>query len=151
MNVEIPENASEEELEQIQNVLAQSIADSLGCNPEQIKVTIDPETGVSMYTIWVEDDLEKTEALMSTSDFATNLNSKIAENSENLPAQIREVLAVKDVNVNSLFQNNHNKTKQFQNSNFSLSKFVSNFGELQNWGPNILQCKTKTALSKLIE
>jgi phenylpyruvate tautomerase PptA (4-oxalocrotonate tautomerase family) len=127
MNVEIPENASEEELEQIQNVLAQSIADSLGCNPEQIKVTIDPTTGVSMYTIWVEDDLEKTEDLMSTSDFATNLNSKIAENSENLPAQIREVLAVKDVNVNSLFQNNHNKTKQFQNSNFSLSKFVSFF------------------------
>ena len=149
MNVEIPENASEEELEQIQNVLAQSIADSLGCNPEDVQVTIDPTTGVSMYTIWVEDDLEKTEALMSTSDFATNLNSKIAENSENLPAQIREVLAVKDVNVNSLFQNNHNKTKQFQNSNFSLSKFVSNFGQqLQNWGSNILQCKTKTALPK---
>ena len=127
MNVEMPNDTSKQELEQIQNVLAQSIADSLGCNPEDVQVTIDPTTGVSMYTIWVEDDLEKTEALMSTSDFATNLNSKIAENSENLPAQIREVLAVKDVNVNSLFQNNHNKTKQFQNSNFSLSKFVSFF------------------------
>ena len=117
MNVEIPENASEEELEQIQNVLAQSIADSLGCNPKDIQVDIDETTGIAMYTIWVEDDLEKTEALMSTSDFATNLNSKIAENSENLPAQIREVLAVKDVNVNSLFQNNHN--------NFRTPTFLS--------------------------
>ena len=127
MHVDLPADVTDEELKEIQNVLAQTLADSLGCSPDQIKVTIDPETGVSMYTIWVEDDLEKTEDLMSTSDFATNLNSKIAENSENLPAQIREVLAVKDVNVNSLFQNNHNKTKQFQNSNFSLSKFVSFF------------------------
>ena len=84
-------------------------------------------------------------------DFAENANKALSENSEHLPESIRKVLAVKDVNVNSLFQNNHNKTKQFQNSNFSLSKFVSNFGELQNWGPNILQYKTKTALPKLIQ
>ena len=129
MNVEIPENASEEELEQIQNVLAQSIADSLGCNPEQIKVTIDPETGVSMYTIWVEDAhaAEEMEKQMKTEDFAENVNKALIENSEHLPERIRENVAVKDVNVNSLFQNNHNKTKQFQNSNFSLSKFVSFF------------------------
>ena len=152
MNVEIPADVSEKELKEIENVLAQSLANSLGCNPEQIKVTVDPKTGIATYVVKTNDPhaAEEMEKQMKTEDFAENVNKASRKISEHLPERIREVLAVKDVNVNSLFQNNHNKTKQFQNSNFSLSKFVSNFGELQNWNPNILQCKTKTALPKLI-
>ena len=154
MNVEIPADVSDEELKEIKNVLAQSIANSLGCNPEQIQVTIDDETGIATYVVKTNDPhaAEEMEKQMKTEDFAENVNKALSENSEHLPERIRENVAVKDVNVNSLFQNNHNKTKQFQNSNFSLSNFVSNFGQhLQNWGSNILQCKTKTALPKLIE
>ena len=154
MNVEIPADVSEKELKEIENVLAQSIATSLGCDPEQLKVTVDPETGIATFVVTTNDPLaaeQIQEVLKNSEDFAENVNKVLRENSQDLPARIREDLAVQNVNVNSLFQNNHNKTKQFQNSNFSLSKFVSNFGELQNWGPNILQCKTKTALSKLIE
>ena len=154
MNVDIPADVSEKELKEIENVLAQSIANSLGCNPEQVKVTVDPETGIATFVVKTNDPhaAEEMQKMIKSEDFTENVNKAVSENSEHLPERIREVLAVKDVNVNSLlFQNNHNKTKQFQNSNFSLSKFVSNFGELQNWNPNILQCKTKTALPKLIE
>ena len=153
MHVEYPADVSEEELKEIENVLAKAMANSLECTPEQIKVTIDPETGIATYVVKTNDPhaAEEMQKQIKSEDFTENVNKALSENSEHLPERIREVLAVKDVNVNSLFQNNHNKTKQFQNSNFSLSKFVSNFGELQNWGPNILQCKTKTALSKLIE
>ena len=151
MNVEIHADASEKQLKEIGNVFAQSIAHSLGCNPEQIKVTVDPETGIATFVVKTNDPhaAEEMQKQIKSEDFAENANKALIENSEHLPESIRKVLAVKDVNVTSLFQNNHNKTKQFQNSNFSLSKFVSNFGELQNWGPNIiLQCKSKTALPK---
>jgi uncharacterized radical SAM superfamily Fe-S cluster-containing enzyme len=154
MNVEIPADVSEKELKEIENVLAQSIANSLGCNPEQVKVTVDPETGIATFVVKTNDPhaAEEMQKQIKSEDFTENVNKALSENSEHLPERIRENVAVKDVNVNSLFQNNHNKTKQFQNSNFSLSKFVSNFGQqLQNWGSNILQCKTKTALPKLIE
>ncbi len=106
MNVEIPENASEEELEQIQNVLAQSIADSLGYNPEQIKVTIDPETGEAIFVMKTNDPhlAEDMHKKLSHKDFATNVNTGISENSKHLPEKIREVLEIHTVNVNySLF------------------------------------------------
>ena len=151
MNVEIPEDVSEKELKEIENVLAQSIANSLGCNPEQVKVTVDPETGIATFVVKTNDPhaAEEMQKQIKSEDFTENVNKALSENSEHLPERIREVLAVKDVNVNSLFQNNHNKTKQFQNSNFSLSKFVSNFRKLQNWGSNILQSIKQNCTSKI--
>ena len=146
MNVEIPADVSEEELKKIENVLAQSLADSLGCNPEQIKVTVDPKTGIVTYVAKTNDPhaAEEMEKQMKSENFAENLNKTSRKNSEHLPERIREVLAVKDVNVNSLFQNNHNKTKQFHNSNFSFSKFVSNFRQYYKIGvPTFCNVKPK--------
>ena len=127
MNVEIPADVSKEELKQIENVLAQSIATSLGCDPEQLTVTVDPETGIATFVVETNDPLaaeQIQEVLKNSEDFAENVNKVLTENSQDLPARIREDLAVQNVNVNSLFQNNHNKRKQFQNSNFSLSKIL---------------------------
>jgi len=44
MNVEIPKNCTEEELQQIRKTLEESIANSLGKNPKDVKITIGPET-----------------------------------------------------------------------------------------------------------
>ena len=100
MDVEIPEDCSEEELEQIQKVLEESIANSLGCNPDDVDVKIDPETGEATYVISTDDPTlaEKTQKALKSDDFAQNVNKAIAENSENLPERIREVLEIKDVN-----------------------------------------------------
>ena len=121
MNVEIPADVSKEELKQIENVFAQSIATSLGCDPEQLTVTIDPETGIATFVVETNDPLaaeQIQEVLKNSEDFAENVNKVLTENSQDLPARIREDLAVQNVNVNSLFQNNHNKRKQFLNFNF---------------------------------
>ena len=100
MDVEIPEDCSEEELEQIQKVLKKSIANSSGLNPEDIEVTIDPETGKATYLISVDDPTlaEETQENLKNDDFLKNVNKAIGENSENLPERIREVLEIKDVN-----------------------------------------------------
>ena len=49
MNVEIHADASEKQLKEIGNVFAQSIANSLGCNPEQIQLTVDPRNRYSHF------------------------------------------------------------------------------------------------------
>ena len=135
MDFKIPEDCSDKELKQIQKVLEESIANSLGLNPEDIDVTIDPETGKATYAISVDDPTlaEETQKLLKTDDFLQNVNKAIGENSENLPERIREVLEIKDVNpdddkittvtpyVNYFFL----KTNTIMKSNFS--DFLSNF------------------------
>ena len=107
MHVDLPADVTDEELKEIQNVLAQTLADSLGCSPDQIKVTIDPETGEATYVITTNDPnlADEMQKMLKTEDFAENVNKGISENSQHLPKRIREVLAIKDMKVNSLFQN----------------------------------------------
>ena len=92
MNVEIPEDVSKEELKEIENVLAQSIATSLGCDPEQLKVTVDPETGIATFVVTTNDAFvaeQIQEVLKNSEDFAQNVNKVLRENSQDLPARIR--------------------------------------------------------------
>ena len=107
MHVDLPADVTDEELKEIQNVLAQTLADSLGCSPDQIKVTIDPETGEATYVITTNDPnlADEMQKMLKTEEFAENVNKGISENSQHLPKRIREVLAIKDMKVNSLFQN----------------------------------------------
>ena len=102
MNVEIPsEGVTEEELEQIEQVLEQTIADSLGLHPKNIEVTVDPETGEVTYVISVDDPTiaEETQEALNTEEFITNVNEGISENAENLPEGVVEVLEIKNVQV----------------------------------------------------
>ena len=107
MHVDLPADVTDEELKEIQNVLAQTLADSLGCSPDQIKVTIDPETGEATYVITTNDPnlADEMQKMLKTEDFAENVNKAISEKSQHLPKRIREVLAIKDMKVNTLFQN----------------------------------------------
>ena len=100
MDVEIPEDCSEEELRQIEKVLQESIADSAGLNPEDVEVTVDPETGEAKYVISCDDPTlaEETQKVLQADDFVQNVNKAIGENDENLPERIREVLEIKDAN-----------------------------------------------------
>ena len=100
MDVEIPEDCSEEELRQIEKVLEESIADSAGLNPEDVEVTVDPETGEAKYVISCDDPTlaEETQKVLQADDFVQNVNKAIGENDENLPERIREVLEIKDAN-----------------------------------------------------
>ena len=136
MNVEIPADVSDEELKEIKNVLAQSIANGLGCNPQQIQVTIDVETGIATYVVKTNDPhaAEEMEKQMKTEDFAENVNKVLRENSQDLPARIREDLAVQNVNVNSLFQNNHNKRKQFPELQLFSLKICFQFSKTTKLG-----------------
>ena len=101
MDVEIPEDCPEEELEQIQKVLEESIADSLKLNPEDVEVTVDPETGEAKYVIGSDDPIvaEETQKVLKNDDFVQNVNKAIGEHSKNLPAKIREALEIEDVNA----------------------------------------------------
>ncbi len=114
MNVEIHADASEKQLKEIGNVFAQSIANSLGCNPEQIKVTVDPETGIATFVVKTNDPhaAEEMQKQIKSEDFTENVNKALSENSEHLPEKIREVLGIHTVNVNySLFSETiHSKT-----------------------------------------
>jgi hypothetical protein len=106
MHVEVPADVTPEELKQIESVLKETIAKSLGCNPEQMKVTIDPETGEAIFVMKTNDPhlAEDMHKKLSHKDFATNVNTGISENSKHLPEKIREVLEIHTVNVNySLF------------------------------------------------
>ena len=107
MHVDLPADVTDEELKEIQNVLAQTLADSLGCSPDQIKVTIDPETGEATYVITTNDPnlADEMQKMLKTEDFAENVNKGISEKSQHLPQRIREVLAIEDMKVNCLFQN----------------------------------------------
>ena len=100
MHVEIPENCLEEELKQIQKVLEESIANSVGLNPEDVNVTVDPETGDAKYVISSDDPTlaEETQKALKNDDLVQNVNNAIGENSENLPEKIRKNLQIKDVN-----------------------------------------------------
>ena len=101
MDVAIPADASDEELKQIQKVLQEAIAESLELHPEDIEVTIDPETHEVTYDISVDDPTlaEETKNVLKTDDFVQNVNKEIVENSKNLPERIRDVLEIQNVNV----------------------------------------------------
>ncbi len=106
MHVDLPADVTDEELKEIQNVLAQTLADSLGCSPDQIKVTIDPETGEAIFVVKTNDPslAEEMHKKVNHEDFATNVNTGIKQNFEDLPKEIRDVLEINTVNVNySLF------------------------------------------------
>jgi hypothetical protein len=142
MKVEVPADCSEQELKEIENVLAKTIATSLDCNPEQIEVTIDPETGEAIFVVKTNDPslAEEMHKKVSHKDFATNVNTGISEHSEHLPEKIREVLGIHTVNVNySLFSETiHSKTiSELVHFFLSLSKFDSNSRLIPNWGSNI--------------
>jgi hypothetical protein len=57
MHVKIPEDVTTEELKEIENVLAKTIAAELNCNPEQIDVMVkvDPETDVATFVVKTND------------------------------------------------------------------------------------------------
>ena len=100
MDVKIPDDGLETELDQIQKILEQSMADSLKLDPKDCKVKLDPETGEATYLISGDDPIlaEETQKVLKTDDFLQNVNKAIGENSENLPERIREVLEIKNVN-----------------------------------------------------
>ena len=80
--------------------MQESIADSAGLNPEDVEVTVDPETGEAKYVISCDDPTlaEETQKVLQADDFVQNVNKAIGENDENLPERIREVLEIKDAN-----------------------------------------------------
>ena len=127
MHVEVPADVTPEELKQIESVLKQTIAKSLGCNPEQMKLTIDPETGEATYVVTTNDPTlaEHMTKVLKTDDFAQNVNQGIADNSQHLPQKIRDSLAINDVNVTSLFKNNKRKTGR--TPTFLSQNFGQNF------------------------
>jgi len=131
MHVEVPADVTPEELKQIESVLKETIAKSLGCNPEQMKLTIDPETGEATYVVTTNDPTlaDHMTKVLKTDDFAQNVNQGIADNSQHLPQKIRDSLAINDVNVTSLFKNKK-KEKLAEPQRFShkiLFKFPITF------------------------
>ena len=108
INVKVPEDVSESELKQIEDVLTQTIAISLGINTQQIKVVVDPATGESTFVAKSNDPTvtEEMQKFVQKGDFSENVNKNINENSENLPARIGEILKIDEVKVNSFFRNN---------------------------------------------
>jgi hypothetical protein len=108
MQVKVPTDVSDEELREIENVLAQTIAISLGVNTQQIKVVVDPETSESTFVAKSNDPTltEEMQKFVQNKDFTKNVNKDINKNSGNLPARIAEMLAIDEVKVNSFFRNN---------------------------------------------
>mgnify|MGYP000512096956 CR=1 FL=1 len=104
MHVKIPADVTDKELEEIEEVLKQQISNSLGCNPEQIQLTVDPKTGQATFVVKTKDPTlagEMQNLLLKSKDFAKNVNQEIKENSKDiLPERIRDVLALQDVKVN---------------------------------------------------
>ena len=107
INVKVPEDVSESELKQIEEVLTQTIAISLGINTQQIKVVVDPATGESTFVAKSNDPTvtEEMQKFVQKEGFTKNVNKNINENSENLPARIGEILKIDEVKVNSFFFN----------------------------------------------
>ena len=101
IHVKIPADVSDKDLHEIEDVLAQTIANSLGCNPEQTKVKVDPKTGETTFVVTTNDptladDMQK---VLKANDVAETINKSISENSQNLPARIAATLAIDEVNV----------------------------------------------------
>ena len=99
MKADIPENCTEEEKQQIENALEEGIANSLGKDPKDVKVTMDPETGEATYQISADDatSAEEMQKAVRADDFAQNVNKSIDENKSNLPKRIQDALKIKDV------------------------------------------------------
>ena len=99
MNVEIPKDCTEEEKRLIEKALEESIANTLGIDPKDVKVTIDPETGEATYQISADDatSAEEMQKAVRADDFAQNVNKSIDENKSNLPKRIQDALKIKDV------------------------------------------------------
>ena len=113
-------------MKEIEYVLAETIADSLGCNPEQIRVEVDPKTGEATFVVKTNDPIlaDEMQKVLKTQKFKENVNEGIDENFDFLPEGIGEVLTLNQVNVTFLFRNkNINNFKTFI---FLLSKFDSN-------------------------
>ena len=121
MHVKIPADVTDKELEEIEEVLKQQISNSLGCNPEQIQLTVDPKTGIATFVVKTNDPTlaDEMQQVLKTKDFQENVNKGISENSENLPKHIAEMLAIDEVNV-TFFVPKQQTDKQFQNFHFSL-------------------------------
>ncbi len=104
MQVALAANLTTEELKEIENVLAIALAKSLGCNLEQLQVTMNSTTGESTFVVKTKDPTlagEMQNLLLKSKDFAKNVNQEIKENSKDiLPERIRDVLALQDVKVN---------------------------------------------------
>ena len=111
MHVEIPADATKEELEQIQKVLQQTIAQSLGVPLEDIELKVDPATGEVTYVINTDDPslADKVQKKLNTDNFAQNINETLVKNAESLPERIRAKLEIKDVKVNYFFYTQQTK------------------------------------------
>ena len=104
MTVEIPADVTAEELKEIENVLAISLAKSLGCNLEQIQVTVDPKTDQATFVVKTKNPTlagEMQNLLLKPKVFANTVNTDISENSKDLlPERIRDDFALQDMKVN---------------------------------------------------
>ena len=102
MTVEgIPADVTPDELQEIENVLAISLAKSLGCNLEQIQVTIDPATREATFVVKTKNPTlaEKMQnLLLKPKDFAHTVNQDIHK--DLLPDRIGDHLELQDMKVN---------------------------------------------------
>ena len=102
MDVKSATDALEKELQQIKKVLQEMITGSYGLHPaKEIGVIVDKVID----HICVDDPTlaEVDGRVLKTDAFVLNANTSIVENCENLPEKIREVLEIKEVNVNYFF------------------------------------------------
>ena len=82
MNVEIPADVSEKELKEIENVLAISLCKSLGCNSEQIRVTVDPKTGQATFVVKTKNPTlagEMQNLLLKPKVFANTVRQHVSD------------------------------------------------------------------------
>ena len=95
---ELPEDLSEEELEEL---LEQSIADSIGLHVMNVDVTVDSESGEITYTITVDDEsmAADSQAIMESADYVDALNNELVENAAELDVPEESVPAVSEVEV----------------------------------------------------
>ena len=99
MDVKIATDALEKELQQIKKVLQEMIIGSSGLHPaKEIGVIVDKVID----HIFV-DDPDVDGIVLKADAFVLNANTSIVENCEHLPEKIREVLEIKEVNVNYFF------------------------------------------------
>ena len=99
VTADIPEDCTEEEKQEIENALEEGIANSLGQDPKDVKVTMDPERGESIYEISADDatSADKIQKTIKSDDFEKNVNKSIDENKSNLSQRIQDVpLQIKD-------------------------------------------------------
>ena len=98
MDVEIPADTLEEELQQIKKALQETIAETIGLDPKEIEVIVNEAI---CYISFDDPTLdEEIPTVLKTNDFVPNVNTGIVEKFENVPERIREVLEIEDVNVN---------------------------------------------------